>query len=623
MAVKSKKISETLTFREKRKVCGRVLAEVHRMSPPFFPVTFIRQFLAVSLGYAGIYVSSEVLTGLEQGISIRVLMIKTLALLGLIFVAALLGRYLENYSSRIKEQIYDLLEGQLAVKSAEIDWPDLDSPYVNELKNRMDEDNSWGNGIFGAFMDIEYLAFQLFNAVFAVVFLVPIAYRIVKGDGCLSLLFFVILLLMLVLNGLGENYYNKKSVKYLWQRPEPDKPEDMDITWAFVEGTTRMEDRKDIKLYGARSLVCQYLCEHGRDFMKRRNDKLGKTEGKSAVVNSVLGAGVQGICYFFVTLLAVGGSVPAGMVVRYVACFERLVTALQAIIRDSGDFLLVARRQSTTMEYLDAEGSLYQGKLPVEKRSDDEYEIEFRNVSFCYPGSDVYALRNLSIKLRIGERMAVVGKNGSGKTTMIKLLSRLYDPTEGEILLNGIDIRKFDYHEYMQLFSIVFQDFSLFSFSLAKTVAGSEEYDAGRVEDCLIRAGFGERLAQLPDGINTVIGKEWDDNGVLMSGGERQKIAIARALYKDSPFVLLDEPTASLDPLAEFEVYSAFQEMVGSKTAVYISHRLSSCRFCNDIVVFDEGRIVQRGSHEELMRRTNGLYYELWTAQAQYYEKVH
>lgn len=621
MAVKSKKLSETLTFREKRKVCRRVLAEVHRMSPLFFPVTFIRQFLAVSLGYIGIYVSSEVLNGLEQGISVRILTIKTLVLLGFIFVLALLSRYLENYCSRLKEQVCDLMDGRLAVKSARIDWPDLDSPYLNELKNRMDEDNSWGNGIFGAFMDIEYLAFQMFNAIFAVVFLIPIAHQMIQGDRYLSILFFVVLLFVLVLNGVGENYYNKKSVKYLWQRPE--KPEDIDITWGFVEGSGLTDDRKDIKLYGARSLIYKYLCECGREFNKRRNDKLGKTEGKNAVIYNILGAGVQGICYFFVTLLAVGQTVAVGMVVRYVACFERLVTALQAIIRDSNDFLMVARRQSTTMEYLDAEGSLYQGKLPVEKRSDDEYEIEFRNVSFRYPGSDVYALRNFSIKLRIGERMAVVGKNGSGKTTMIKLLSRLYDPTEGEILLNGIDIRKFDYHEYMQLFSIVFQDFSLFSFSLAKAVAGSEEYDADRVEDCLVRAGFGERLAQLPDGIDTVIGKEWDDNGVLMSGGERQKIAIARALYKNSPFILLDEPTASLDPLAEFEVYSAFQEMIGSKTAVYISHRLSSCRFCNDIVVFDEGRIVQRGSHENLMRQTDGLYYELWTAQAQYYEKVH
>lgn len=618
MAVKSKVLTEPLTFSEKRKVCRRTLSEMHQMTPSFIPVTCIRQFLGALQGYMGIWISSDVLTELEQGAEAGRLVVRTLVMLGVIFMMSLASRYMDTYSNRIKEQVYDLLVGRRAVKSARIDWPELDSPYLNELNSRIDEDNGWGSGIWGAFNDLEYLVYQLFNAIFAVGFLVPVVSRILRGDRVVSFLFLTLLLLVLVLNGVGEQYFNKRSIYYLQLSPE--KPEDQDITWDLVEGGGLTEDRKDIKLYGARPLIHKYLCEHGKDFRDRRDEKLSKLEGGNAIVYNVLGVGVQGICYFFVTLLAVSGSVAAGMVVRYVACFERLVTALQAMIRDSQDFLMVARRQSTTMEYLDAEGSLYRGKLPVEKRSDDEYEIEFRNVSFRYPGSDVYALKNFSLKLKIGERMAVVGRNGSGKTTMIKLLSRLYDPTEGEILLNGIDIRKFDYHEYMRLFSIVFQDFSLFSFSLAKNVAGSEEYDPERVKDCLVRAGFGERLAELPDGIETIMGKEWEDRGILMSGGECQKIAIARALYKDSPFILLDEPTASLDPLAEFEVYSAFQEMVGSKTAVYISHRLSSCRFCNDIVVFDEGQIVQRGSHEELMQQTDGLYYELWSAQAEYYE---
>ncbi len=203
---------------------------------------------------------------------------------------------------------------------------------------------------------------------------------------------------------------------------------------------------------------------------------------------------------------------------------------------------------------------------------------------------------------------------------MIKLLCRLYDPTEGEIRLNGVDVRKFDYREYMELFSVVFQDFSTFDFSVAENVAVSSEYDDDQVRDCLERAGFGERLEMLEQGISTYVGEQYDD-GVKLSGGEKQKIAIARALYRDSPFILLDEPTAALDPVAEFEIYSAFNQMVGTKTAVYISHRLSSCRFCEDIVVFDGGEIVQRGSHEKLMEKEDGLYHQMWTAQAQYYRK--
>ncbi len=620
MNIKNKKLTERLTLSEKWHVCRRVLVEMRRMSPAFFPATLIRQLLEVSRGYLGIYVSSEVLSGLERGVPARSLIMKTGFILGAIFVFSLLACWLQSYSNRVKDQVYDLLAGKMAVKSAQMDYPELDSPYLNQLKNRINEDNSWGNGIYGAYLCVEYLIYQFWNVCMAAAFLWPVASCIIQVENPFFWVFVAVLLFVLAANGLGESFFAERLVYYMQQ--EPGRPEDMDLTWDFVEGESgRADNLKDIKLYGARSLVYEYLCEHGKQFRDRKNENMSKADGINALVNNVLGAGVQGICYFFITLLAAGGSVSVGMIVRYVACFERIVTALQAIIRDLQGFLLVARRQATTMEYLDAAGSLYKGMLPVEKRNDDEYEIEFRDVSFRYPGSEVDALSHLSLKIRIGERMAVVGKNGSGKTTMIKLLSRLYDPTEGQILLNGIDIRKFDYCEYRKLFSIIFQDFSLFSFSIAQNVAASEEYDAEKVRGCLERAGFGERLAQLSDGIETVIDKEWEDNGILVSGGERQKIAIARALYKEAPFILLDEPTASLDPLAEFEVYSAFQEMVGSKTAIYISHRLSSCRFCNDIVVFDAGRIAQRGSHEQLMKEKRGLYYSLWSAQAEYYEK--
>lgn len=215
--------------------------------------------------------------------------------------------------------------------------------------------------------------------------------------------------------------------------------------------------------------------------------------------------------------------------------------------------------------------------------------------------------------------MAVVGENGSGKTTFIKLLCRLYDPTEGKILLNGIDIKNYDYDEYLSIFSVVFQDFNLFAFSLGQNVATSVQYDAEFARECLEKAGFGERLATMPKGLETCLYKNFDEGGVEISGGEAQKIALARALYKNAPFIVLDEPTAALDPVAEYEIYSKFNELVGDKTAIYISHRLSSCRFCEDIAVFENGAIVQRGSHEELIADAHGKYYELWNAQAQYY----
>ncbi len=248
-----------------------------------------------------------------------------------------------------------------------------------------------------------------------------------------------------------------------------------------------------------------------------------------------------------------------------------------------------------------------------------KYEVEFRGVSFRYPGTETWTLKHISLTFSAGERLAVVGQNGSGKTTFIKLLCRLYEPDEGSILLNGTDIREYDIEEYRKIFSVVFQDYQLFSFSLAQNVAAATEPDGNRVTECLQRAGFGGRLSGMPLGTETCLYKDFEENGVEISGGEAQKIALARALYKDAPIVVLDEPTAALDPAAEYEIYSRFNDIVGNKAAIYISHRLSSCRFCDDIAVFNKGELVQRGSHEELVCRKEGKYFELWSAQAQHY----
>ena len=219
----------------------------------------------------------------------------------------------------------------------------------------------------------------------------------------------------------------------------------------------------------------------------------------------------------------------------------------------------------------------------------------------------------------MGKLIAVWGSPGSGKTTFIKLLCRLYDPQEGQILLNGIDIRKYRYDDYMNIFSVVFQDFQLICQPLGANVAGSVEYDRERVRKALIDAGFGDRLASMEKGLDTMLYKDLSEDGVDVSGGEAQKIAIARALYKNAPFIILDEPTAALDPIAEAEIYSKFNDIAGDKTAIYISHRLSSCKFCDEIAVFQGGAVIQQGTHAELVADTTGKYHELWNAQAQYY----
>lgn len=380
---------------------------------------------------------------------------------------------------------------------------------------------------------------------------------------------------------------------------------------------TNLERAKDVRIYRQDTLAIKKIEEL---------EAWGKAEKKNSfhmaffpsVAGFIVGLG-NCACYLFVAIKAFLGAYGVGSVVQYVSVLTRLGDGIRDLMFMVSDNELYCAHLKKMYDYLDIPNHMYQGSLTVEKREDNEYYIEFSNVSFKYPRTENYVLRNVNLKFKIGEKLAVVGMNGSGKTTFIKLLCRLYDPTEGEILLNNVDIRKYDYKEYMSIFSVVFQDFKLFSFGLGQNVSASFHYNEELAKRCLEKAGFYERLQSMKKGLETSIYKDLDEEGVEISGGEAQKIALARALYKNAPFIILDEPTAALDPIAEYEVYSKFNEIVQDKTAIYISHRLSSCRFCDVIAVFDGGQIVQRGVHDRLLQDTHGKYYELWNAQAQYY----
>ena len=328
---------------------------------------------------------------------------------------------------------------------------------------------------------------------------------------------------------------------------------------------------------------------------------------------------ITGIAYVYVCLKAWAGAFGVGQIAQYVGAITSLAGGVSELLRSLAILRTNTVYLRTVFEFLDLTNDMYQGPLTTEKRSDREYDVEFRHVSFRYPGSGNWALKDVNLKFKVGERLAVVGPNGSGKTTMIKLLCRMYDPTEGEILLNGINIRKYDYDQYLAIFSVVFQDFQLLSQPLGENVAGAMEYDRKRARNALETAGLAGRLESLPQGLDTYLYRDFDTSGVEVSGGEAQKIAIARALYKDAPFIVLDEPTAALDPIAEAEVYAGFDTLIEDRTAIYISHRLSSCKFCDRIAVFENGSIVQSGTHEGLLAEAGGTYERLWEAQAQYY----
>ena len=251
---------------------------------------------------------------------------------------------------------------------------------------------------------------------------------------------------------------------------------------------------------------------------------------------------------------------------------------------------------------------------------ENDFVLEFKDVSFKYPNTDNLVLKNISIKLCSKESLSIVGLNGAGKTTFVKLLCRLYTPTSGEILLNGIPIDTIKYNTYTKLIGVVFQDFKLFSFSVKENIAFNLEPDQMQLEKCIEKVDLKSKIYSLPQKTETMLYKEFDSNGIEFSGGEGQKLAIARTIYKGAPILILDEPTSALDPIAEYEVYKNFSDISFGKCAVYISHRLSSTRFTNKIAVFSEGQIAEYGNHLELMDIEEGIYRNMFSIQKKLYE---
>lgn len=324
------------------------------------------------------------------------------------------------------------------------------------------------------------------------------------------------------------------------------------------------------------------------------------------------------VTYIYVGRQAMDGFIPLGNVMMYAVAIQSIADGMKEVGTDWNELVFRLTYMDDLYQFIHEPAMHYEGTLPVEKRNDCDYEIEFKDVSFHYPGSNRKVLDHVSLKFNVGEKLAVVGKNGAGKTTMIKLLCRLYEPTEGEILLNGINIWKYRYQEYTEIFAPVFQDYSLFSLSIEDNIVFDSDIDENRMLACLDKVGLKERVEKLPQGIHTQLNHD-NGAGVDLSGGESQRIAIARALYKDAPFIILDEPAASLDPIAEAQIYEKFDELVYGKTGIYISHRMSSCQFCDRIIVFEDGKIIETGTHDSLMKQ-NGEYARLFNTQAEYYQ---
>lgn len=374
---------------------------------------------------------------------------------------------------------------------------------------------------------------------------------------------------------------------------------------------------KDVRLYSAAGMMLAKTSQQ----IKRLSDyweNINKLKFPLNILDIIVGVLRDFGTYLYLGILAVTGKITIGTFSQMLSAGGTLHASMQALILGIQDIAKRSNYMYEIIKFMDYPPAMEKGDKKVGDLSGG-HVIEFRNVSFKYPHTDKYVLNNVSLTLRAGEKLSVVGLNGAGKTTFIKLLCRLYDADSGEILLDGVNIRDYDYGEYMKLFSVVFQDFKLLAFSAQDNILLGKEDSSETVDELFRKTGLLDKINSLPKGRDTMMFKQFDNAGVELSGGEQQKMAIARALYKNAPVIILDEPTAALDPVAEYEIYRQFDSLVNGKTAVYISHRLSSCKFCDNIAVFSEGTVKEYGTHSELVHKPNGIYAEMFKAQAQYY----
>ena len=599
----------------------KVLSLIHRLRRGYISLVFISRVIAAAQPFVGIIFSSKIIDLLIQRAPASLIMKYALILVTSTAILNALEWGMKAFITVGEQVLNEKINQMISEKTCRIDYDILEKHETLDMIKKAQEGMNSRGGIQSFCSNLASGIQNIVTIIYSIILLFPVFIPApsagLTGIGNFVNKWYSVFILILaigmntVMNMLDRKLEAKVQQSFFERNVVWNRRYSYWFTMVFNYSLG-----KYIRLYDMQKMLSAKVGQ-ASDNMENEfytlRDKLLKISWIPIVVNVIL----QFVTYAYVGLKAVFKLISVGDSMKYVGAYTNLAQSVQNIAGIFTELDIESKYLAYFYDYMAIENKRYEGTIPTEKRDDNVFEIEFRDVSFKYLNTETYALRHVNQKITLGSKTAVVGKNGAGKTTFIKLLCRLYEPTEGQILLNGVDIRYYDYKDYAKLFGVVFQDFNLFSATIGENVASSDEYDEKLVIECLDKAGFGERLAKMPDGIRTNI-YQYEENGVEISGGEAQKLAIARALYKNAPFVILDEPTSALDPVAEYEIYQHFDQMVEDKTSIYISHRMSSCRFCDNILVFDEGQIIESGSHEELMKE-GGLYSQLWNAQAQYY----
>lgn len=601
------------------KIVFKIYKEIHSLEKKVLPSVTVQSIVSSLKPFINILFTSKIINLLSDGKDFKNIMLYIAIAVAINFILFFLGSFLDEYSQNLRNLLLNKENKKVASKLFGTEYQKLENSEYKELihKHEEAEKSRWSR-----FPYFVWTTYRFLNGLFTLIISVIIIFPLLKvgftrtGDTFFEKPIFLItiisaILAMAVIILLVAVNINKSYLKANESYAELDR-----IFYSLLDIFGDYRTGKEIRIYKEQDLIdsiaTSKILIDGEKTLRKISMHTAKASSFVAILGAVVGFGV----YLFIGIKGLLGLFSIGSLVLYCGSFMQIINGIMMMANTFGKLQEIIPLASCYFEILDMKDDMEYGEKEIVLT--DKFEIEFRNVSFKYPNAENYSLKNINIKIKNGEKLAVVGRNGSGKTTFIKLMCRLYDVTDGEILINGINIKEYSKESIIKLYSVVFQDFQMFSIPLKDDVCACEEYDRDRLYNCLDNSNVLDRVKQMPNKEKTYLYKDIDETGVEISGGEAQKLALARALYKDSPVVILDEPTAALDPVAENEIYNRFNYFVDNKTAIYISHRLSSCVFCNRIAVFDKSHLVETGTHQELLN-SNGKYSELWNAQASYY----
>lgn len=595
----------------------------HKLCKWILPCNLGKNIIFAALPYIGIVYGCNILNSLVEGEARQAIMHQVYQLLGITFVMTMIFHILDKAGNAMRDNIRYRIQTDISKKAASLDYQNLEKQETMQILTAALEGEKESGGIYWFSDKLGTLVGDVASIVYAFIVLVPILTTVqsVAGSGMEYILnskwmiyvIFLLNLLSMFLFMWISKIGNKKQYEIYEESLDAIRKDG----YFYREILSKYPTGKEIRLYGLKDLLMRDMVavwDEKCDIQERKFIIQEKIKIQYLIVQALLLA----VSYTVIGVRGVNGMITGAEVVKYVSALTALGGACQYMVEHFENVLLNMQYLHHYYEYLNLPNHKHTGEKKADELKKGDLEITFDHVSFQYPGGEKESLQDINLRFKYGEKIALVGPNGAGKTTLILLLCRLYEPTKGRILLNGVDIREYDYQEYLDLFGVVFQDFKLFAMTVAENVAANQDYDKKAVEDALEKAGMISRVHQMEKGIDTQL-YNVGLKGVEVSGGEAQKIAIARALYKSAPFIVLDEPTSALDPVAEYEIYSGFDKLINERMAIYISHRMSSCRFCERIVVLKDGQVAEEGNHNALLSR-NGIYAAMWNAQAQNYQ---